>query len=87
MSLWWLSATKTLIELHTQRTIRMFLSFFVLAANSWIKYKSDHQVSRRPENERLHYCEFDLLLVKEMNALVQGGHCQQVDKVVTNDEE
>lgn len=62
--------------------------FFVLAAtNSWIKYRSDHQVFRRPENKRLHYCGFDLLLVKEMNALVQGGHCQQVDKVATNNEE
>lgn len=68
-------------------TIHTVLYFFDLdATNSWIKYRPDHQVSQRPEKDRLQYFDFKLLLAEEMIAQAQGGRGQQVDKVASDDE-
>lgn len=46
-------------------TISTVLHFIDLAAtNSLIEYRSDHQVSGRPEKERLQYFDFKLLLAE-----------------------
>jgi len=67
-------------------TIRTVLHFVDLATtNSWIEYRSDHQVSGKPEKERLQYFDFKLLLAEEMIAQAQGGH--QADNVTSGDEE
>ncbi|GLD66047.1 piggyBac transposable element-derived protein 3-like protein [Lates japonicus] len=89
----WLSTTKTWVELNmcdcmisfylmssrpNKWTVHMVLYLFDLAAtHSWMEYKAHHQVSGRPEKERLQYFDFKLLLAEEMITQAQGGRGQQ----------
>ncbi|XP_036373333.1 tolloid-like protein 1 [Megalops cyprinoides] len=76
------------VKPHKKMDHPYVLHFFDLAAtNSWIEYRSDHQVSGRSEKERLQYFDFKLLLAEEMIAQAQGGRGQQVDKVASDDDE
>ena len=69
-------------------TVRTILHAFDLAAtNSWIEYRSDHQISGRPDKERLQYFDFKLLLAEEMITQAQGARGQQDDKVASDDDE